>query len=165
MTSSNPNGEHNPDQLPPSTPTEQPSLLPPEQPEDLSAYQQFIKHDKYRNTIAVSGTQLLQQFTSTPPYMEEIHRKQLLDLDDRMVRHRNSNVSRTAHYQVAAIINRYLPKIKVENPRLASLLELAVAEANKIELLCSQLMDEVQRNRTMGNVRFVKQLVPPKRIA
>lgn len=151
--------EHNPDQLPLSN--TEPAAV--EEPEDLSAYMQYIKHDNYRNTISVSGTQLLLHFHKSAPYMEDIHRKQLVDLESRMTKHQNRNVSRTAHCQVSAIVNRYLPKIKEQNTSLAADLQMSVDEARKIETLCGRIMDEAQRKRTMGNVRFVKELVPPKK--
>src|SRR4051812_27515212 len=116
---------------------DQPSLIqpePPEPPEDLTPYQKFVKHDKYQNRITVTGTQLIQEFIQAAKYMEEIHRKQLQDVDSRLTSNMG-RISRTLHHQVAAIISRYLPNIRLADEQLAGKLQAAVTEAEKIEKL------------------------------
>ncbi len=136
----------------------------PEQPEDLTPYQDFIKHDKYRNSIAVSKTQLLAHFHKAAPYMEDIHRKQIVDLDARLAKSYNGTVSRTAHHQVAAIVTRYMHRVQESNVELAEQLKAALVQADKIELLCSSIMEETNQSRTRGNIRFVKELVPTRKV-
>jgi hypothetical protein len=145
--------------------SEQQSLIPPErpaEPEDLTPYQKFVKHDRYQNRITVSGTLLIETFIKAAKYMEEIHRKQLQDVDTRLTNNAG-RISRTLHHQLAAIICRYMPNIKLADEKLAGELQVAVNEAEKIELLAQQMMDEINQARTRGNVRFVDSVMPAKK--
>lgn len=137
--------------------------LPDLQPEvdDLEPVKQFVKHDTWRNVIAVSKTKLLAVFVRATIVMEELHRKQLLELFNRMERlHVDKvSVSRTTHNQIASILKRYLEAIKAHSEELHDQVVAAIEEARKIEKLCEQIMEDSQRQRTKGNVRFVKQLI------
>lgn len=139
-------------------------LLDSESPENLDEYQKFIKHDTWRNVIAVSKTKLLELFIKAAVVMEDIHRKQLVDLYERMEKLslEKVSVSRTTHNQIASIVKRYLTPLQEGQPELHAKLLPALEEAAKIEQLCERIMETSQRQRAKGNVRFVKQLAGTK---
>jgi 3-methyladenine DNA glycosylase AlkD len=163
--------------LPDSQP--EPAQPQPEQTEpaeDLTPYRRFIQHDTWQNRMKISGTELIAKFWQVVPYMEDIHRKQFEQVNERLLETGSSSkltkpyIARTVHHQVATIIKRYLPVIKAQ-PRpwtqeidtLVNSLEAAVDEAAKIEKVASQMMDEVAKTRGRGNVRFVESLTMPKK--
>lgn len=141
---------------------------PPEPEIDLTPYERFLVHDKWQNRIKVQETQLIKVFYQAARYMEELHRKQLQQVNERVedsVAYSVLNkpyLARTVHHQLAAIIKRYLPKIEKENPALAAELQPAIAEANLIEKLAAKLAEDVSNSRERGNVRFVDNLTPRK---
>lgn len=130
------------------------------EPENLDEYQQFVKHDTWRNVIAISKTKLLDLFIQAAVVMEDIHRKQLIDLHQRMKQldAEKVSVSRTTHNQIATIVKRYLAALQETQAGLHEKLLPALEQAAKIELLCERIMESSQRQRAKGNVKFVKKL-------
>jgi hypothetical protein len=170
------------EQIPPTPPVPAPvppAAVQPNLPLEVlidKSLDKHINHNRYRNTVAVVDTQLMELFPQIMPHVEEIHRRILIQCRDVLAASRRSgdgkpSLSRTNHNQLAAIVNRYIPILgsvpilhpEDPEPRELFLMDLqrAVEQADKIEVRAKQMVDALSAERTMGNIQIVKDTTGP----
>ena len=153
-----------PDPIPnPDQPLLPAATTPPATPPvDLAQFDQFLRHETYRNTFTVSGSELIEVFHDALSYVSDLHRKPFEEAEKRL---RNTDrdgrrgIARTVHAQLAAILRRYDGVLKNSlAPEKYQRILTAIEQAQYIEQRAKERADAVTDTRMRGNVRFVKKI-------